>query len=215
VKTKKTIQLVVLFMVVAAPFFFPAPAEALTPSGPWVKILSPNKIQINTGPYTSFDAWPEDCDGKIYHLWGDYGTTAVFSPSVTIKLVTVTFFTLGDGSETITVCSGYCGCPATAKSKKVSTCGGVSIPSRVPRSPAVLVTFKGPGNITHANITFKDLGYSLSLWLHHYDRGSGRWYGYLNTLYLPLGKHHGRVNTYVDGVRGGGCATGGFKVVDE
>jgi hypothetical protein len=128
-----------------------------------------------------------------------------------IQSITAKFSIWGTSTEeTISDSSKYCDTP-----KKASTCGGFSIPKRVPQSRRTPVSFKGPGNITRAKVYFKNLKYSLSVRLQNYDWGSKTWYGYINTTYLPTGKHHGHVITYVDGVRGGGCATGGFKVVDE
>ena len=219
-KTKTMFQLVVLLVIAVALLFFPAPAEAVGPTGdtPWVKITAPNSLDGYTGKYADVVITIKFCDGNTENeVRSSAGTHVTFGLSYKgkiIKFYSATFtrpYYGGSDFETISGCSGECGCET--KPKKVSTCGGFSIGSRVPRSPAVPVSFKGPGNITSANIYFKNLKYSLPLWLHRYD--GGRWYGYLNTMYLPLGKHHGRVTTYVDGVRGGGCASGGFKVVDE
>ena len=212
-KTPKLFHLAVLLVFAVALFFFPTPAEAVI--GAWLKITGPHSFQAYTGPYTDISVVVLYCGGGGFMGSAPCGpnctVTTSFPPSITIKSVSITLS--NPGEETISECSGYCGCEG--KQKKVSTCGGFYIPKRAPRSPAVPVSFKGQSSITSANITFKDLKYSLSLWLHHYDWGSGTWYGYLNTLSLPLGKHHGRLTTYVNGVRGGGCATGGFKVVDE
>jgi len=199
-------------VVALAPLFFSTPAEAaighsLVQNGvdSWSAIL---------GGYTHADITVKFCDGGT-------DSASIAPPFLgmgqsykgrLIKYVSGHFYGGGFPDDNLYDSWGLCG---AGDQKKVATCGGFSIGSRVPRSPAVPVSFKGPGNITHASIYFKKLGYSLPLWLHHYDWGSGKWYGYLNTLSLPLGKHHGRVNTFVDGVKGGGCATGGFKVVDE
>jgi hypothetical protein len=209
-KTPKMFHLVVLLVIAVAPFFFPAPAEAVSSDTPWFLITGPSNFKFYTGKYENITFIWKFCNGDTGEdtfprnpYEEGFGST----PFHTIRAFTVEFH--NSGSETISGSTDYCEPP------KPSHCGGFSIPKRVPRSPAVPVSFKGPGNITSANIYFKNLKYSLSLWLHRYDWGSKTWYGYLNTMLLPLGKHHGRVTTYVDGVRGGGCATGGFKVVED
>jgi hypothetical protein len=213
-KTQKVFHLVVLLTVAVAPLFFPTPAEAGDPAIPYIYIDGLVSLKGSSGKYNRVDWVAHFCDGTTDSFFISNATPFGFDKNYgkIIKEYTAVFSsTTLPESETIYGCSGECGC--TGKSKKVSTCGGFFIASRVPRSPAVPVSFKGPRNITSAKIYFKNLKYSLSLWLHRYE--GGRWYGYLNTLLLPLGKHHGRVTTYVDGVRGGGCATGGFKVVEE
>lgn len=96
----------------------------------------------------------------------------------------------------------------------ISFCSNFNIAKRVPRAPAVPISFRG-SYFTSAEIYFKKLGLSLPLYLYKYDWGSMTWYGFLNTTFLPLGKHHGRVHTYVNGIRGSGCETGGFRVVND
>jgi hypothetical protein len=107
-------------------------------------------------------------------------------------------------------------CPSDCKKPKlISHCSNFNIAKRVPQAPAVPISFRGSANIDSAEVYFKKLGFSLSLYLWKYDWGSVTWHGFLNTTYLPLGKHHGLVKTYVNGVRGSGCETRGFKVVKD
>jgi hypothetical protein len=113
--------------------------------------------------------------------------------------------------ETHKTCPSDCDPPPRADTH----CSNFNIAKRVFQALAVPISFKGSANIDSAEVYFKKLGFSLSLYLYKYDWVNTTWHGYLNTTYLPLGKHHGRVNTYDGGLRGFGCETGGFKVVKD
>lgn len=113
--------------------------------------------------------------------------------------------------ETYKNCPSDCDPPLKADTH----CSNFNIAKKVPQALAVPFSFVGSANIDSAEVYFKKLGFSLSLYLYQYDWVNMTWHGYLNTTYLPLGKHHGRVNTYDGGLRGFGCETGGFKVVND
>jgi hypothetical protein len=215
-KTPKLLHLTALIVVAVALLFYPTPAEAADPDVPYVSITAPDKLDAYTGKYLQMRLTVKFCDGstdtKNLLLPIPHTLYNLSYPGKTIKSYTARFYI--PGSATLRGCSGYCECNIGVL-KKFSHCADFSMPRLVPRSPAVRVSFKGPGTITSASIYFNDLGYGRSLWLYRYDWGSGRWYGFLNTLNLPLGRHNGRVTTYVDGVRGGGCTVGSFKVVNK
>ena len=76
-------------------------------------------------------------------------------------------------------------------------------------------SFKGTFHIDSAYIHFPKLNLTLYPSLAKYNWATRTWTGYMNTSYLPTGKHHGRLYVSYEGVQGKSCPTGSFKVVDK
>ena len=119
---------------------------------------------------------------------------------------------------TIHVDTDFCDPPpepaAPTKPKFKANCNKFNIDSPVKQGMWVEFSFKGSFHIDSAYIYFSKLNLSLYPSLASYDWATKTWTGYMNTGYLPTGKHHGRLFVSYEGVSGKSCSTGSFKVVE-
>jgi hypothetical protein len=185
---------------------------------PTATLISDTKLYLvyNGAQWATFDVY--DCLGNKLPVSGA-GAPGIISVTLTdpdgIKSYLVKFYDVMGGTLIVTYDvpdTGVCG-SGSAKPVSKASCNKFFIENPIVRGDLATFTFKGNFKVDELYLYFPKINLTLYPSLISYEWATRTWTGTFNSIYLPQGKHHGRLYVSYEGIPGKSCPTGGIKVV--
>jgi hypothetical protein len=171
----------------------------------------------NGADYATWEIY--DCLGNKHWSLGGGGPgtiSATINDPDGIKSYLVTFLVGGSGGTPIATYNvpdtGVCG-SGSAKPVSKASCNKFFIDNPIVRGDLATFTFKGNYKVDELYLYFPKINLTIYPSIISYDWGTRTWTGTFNSIYLPQGKHHGRLYVSYEGLPGKSCPTGGIKVI--